>query len=655
MPAIAPSRPSSSHSAEPRPFLATGRFQIGANYWASHAGTHMWSEWREETVAEDFARLSAGGLQVLRVFPLWSDFQPIHAMRQAHGQIVEFRHGETALAEDPAGQCGVSGVMLERFETLCDLAEKNGLQLIVGLITGWMSGRLFAPPALESLNHLTDPASILWQVRFVRTLVGRMRDHSAIRAWDLGNECNCLAPATRDQAWLWTATISDAIRAADPFRPVISGMHSLTVDSTQPWSIRDQGELTDILTTHPYPLFTAHCNREPMTNIRPLLHGTAETCLYADLSGKSAFVEETGNFGPAFCDEELGADIVRAQLFSLWAHDCRGLLWWCAHEQTHLDKPPYDWISMERELGLLRTGGAAKPVFQAMARAVEDIRGLPFATLPSRRIDATCILTDGQDQWGAAYSAFILGKQAGFDLRFCPADRTLPESSLYLLPSVSNLRALTRRRELELLERVQAGATLYVSMDDAVLGEIMKMTGLHILGRFERSAPCRFRLGGEEFSIASSIRHDLRAGSATVLAEEDGMPVFSVAPCGRGKVFFLSAPLETFLARTAGAFLEDSAPYWKIYERIAQDICGDRHIHKSAPNIGITEHALENGALVAVLTNLASHPAQGAVSFSTRYQFSEAYAGPSPQKAESSYSLTLAPHETAIWHFVPSA
>lgn len=651
-----PTDKASSHPKEAtseNPFLPSGTFVIGANYWASHAGTFMWRDWQEDVVDTDFARLSQGGLQLLRVFPLWSDFQPIHCLRRGHGETSEFRHGETPLPDDPAGQCGVSEIMIERFEKMCDLAARHKLDLVVGLITGWMSGRLFVPPALEGLNHITDPASILWQIRFITILVSRLRHHPTIRAWDLGNECNCLAPATKEQAWLWTATIANAIRAADPERLVISGMHSLPVDPLKPWAIRDQGELTDILTTHPYPLFTAHCNREPMNTIRPLLHGTAETRLYADLSGKAAFVEETGNFGPAFCDENVAAEVVQAQIFSLWAHDCRGLLWWCAHEQTHLENAPYDWISMERELGLLRTDGSAKPVFSGIKRAAASIRALPFVKLPPRRIDAVCILTEDQDQWGAAYSAFILAKQAGFDIEFCYGDRPLPDSGLYLLPSVCNLRALSRRREFELRERVENGATLYLSLDDGFLGEIMKLTGLHLLGRHGRATPCTFRFDDDEFAIASSTRHDLRAGSATILAEEEGSAVFSVAVSGKGKVFFLAAPLETHLAKTDGAFLEKAAPYWKIYARIAEEALTSRHIQKDSPSIGITEHLANDGTLQAVLINLQPSPARARMAFSNRYEFSEALLGPSPEKSPPHFSITLPPHAAAVWNFNP--
>jgi len=183
----------------PSQLTARGSFVLGANYWASHAGTAMWRDWRPEVVADDLRRLSEAGLQVLRVFPLWPDFQPIHLLRGGGGQPVEVRFGELPLPDDASGQAGLSAEMMGRFRIFLDLAQQHGLAFDIGLLTGWMSGRLHVPPALEGRNVLTDPFAIRWSVRFVRQFVRTFRDHPAVAAWDLGNECNCMGQANRDE------------------------------------------------------------------------------------------------------------------------------------------------------------------------------------------------------------------------------------------------------------------------------------------------------------------------------------------------------------------------------------------------------------------------------------------------------------------------
>ena len=90
--------------------VQSGRFVVGCNYWASHAGTRMWEDWRPDIVTRDLRRLEQGGLQVLRVFPLWPDFQPLTLLRTGWNP-VEYRHGEVPLPDDPCGQAGLSAVM----------------------------------------------------------------------------------------------------------------------------------------------------------------------------------------------------------------------------------------------------------------------------------------------------------------------------------------------------------------------------------------------------------------------------------------------------------------------------------------------------------------------------------------------------------------
>ena len=148
--------------------LEQGTFTIGLNYWASHAGTNMWHDWNEKAVEDDLCRMQKMGIRFLRVFPLWSDFQPLKQLYAYAGAKKEVRYeNEAPLPFTDEGKAGVDPVMVERFSTFCRLAEKYGMELIVSFITGWMSGRLYVPRLLESVNVLTDPTAIMWQVRFV--------------------------------------------------------------------------------------------------------------------------------------------------------------------------------------------------------------------------------------------------------------------------------------------------------------------------------------------------------------------------------------------------------------------------------------------------------------------------------------------------------
>lgn len=586
-----------------RPLFERGGFFIGCNYWASNAGTNMWKEFDEAAILADFERLAARRVRVLRVFPLWSDFQPLRLHRGGGGAEREVRRGEEPLDHTPEGVAGVDPVMIERFRAFCDLAARHGMRLIVGLLTGWMSGRLHAPEMLQDKNLLADPLALKWEIKFVRYMVRAFRDCPAIEAWDLGNECNCMAPlAASEQAFAWTAAISDAIRAEDGARMVLSGMHSLSPDGV--WRMQDQAENLDVLCTHPYPLFTPHCDTDPINRMKPALHAAAESRFYADLGGKPCFCEEAGTLGPMFAGEEIAADYVTCALFTLLAHDCRGFLWWCANEQSALGHTPYDWNAVERELGLFRLDGAPKPVARAMEafdRFVEQQRLTP---LPEAIVDAVCVLSRGQDCWAAAYGAFILAKQAGLNLRFCYADGPLPEARAYLLPALSGDASLPRRMWLALAERARAGATIYLSLDDALLSPFTELTGMRVLTRQRAVAPAAVSFDGAAFELVAPFLLTMESAGARVLARDaDGRPVFSACELGAGRVFLLNYPIER-LAATAPGIVDSPAaqPLYKFYRALgirSRARCADCNL----PTVGLTEHPLAAGGRVLIAVN----------------------------------------------------
>lgn len=578
-----------------------GTFFVGCNYWASNAGAHMWHEWRPDVVEEDLKRLSAYGLNVLRVFPLWSDFQPIRMHTAFQQQPREVRLGEQALPETEAGQAGVSEAMLERFRFLLDTAEKYGLKLIVGLVTGWMSGRMFVPEMLQGRNVLTDPLAIKWQIKFVRFMVRTFRSHPAIAAWDLGNECNCMGEVPDTESfYCWMAAISLAIRAEDAAHPVISGMHGVRIEGMQ--TPRDQGELTDVLTTHPYPLFTPHCDTDPINRMKSALHAAAESRYCADLSGKPCFAEEVGCLGPMIAADEIAADYATASMFTLWAHDCHGFLWWCAYEQLALTDTPYDWDAVERELGMFHLDMSPKPIVSAMKqfhRFTEE-----NGKLPPNLTDAVCILTRGQDTWAAAYGSFILAKKAHMDLRFADAEHALPDANVYMLPSIKGTSALPRRTCVELLERVKKGATLYLSLDDCLLSAFDKLTGTRVLTRCAALGTDTVHFAGVDFALDASRRICTEPCGAQVLAANDkGDGVFSVHQLGEGRVYCLHYPIETTLAVCPAAA---DGPAAQPLERFYQEM-GLRSAAHAAdidlPTVGLTEHVLSANERLLVVVN----------------------------------------------------
>jgi len=620
-----------------------GKYVVGCNYWASHAGTNMWKNWRPDVVDADFQQIEDAGMQVIRVFPIWPDFQPIYQFYSGEGSLKEVRFKDGPLSGTGPGKNGVSVEALAHFREFADLAKKHNIKLIVGLVTGWMSGQLFIPPALEGRKILSDPISIMWQVKFVTTMVQEFKDHPAIMAWDLGNECNCMEAVENPQAaYVWTASITNAIRGQDQSRPIVSGMHSLTSDSKAKWRMQDQGELCDLLTTHPYPFWTPHTNQDPANSIRTIMHSSAETRFYGDISGKPCLVEETGIMGPMEANEKSKVGFLRSILFNNWANDCHGLLWWCAYDQNMLDFPPYEWTSVERDLGLFRSDRSPKPVVAELTKFRKFIDGLPFEALPPQKKEAVCILTDGQDQWAVAYSSYILAKQAGFDIEFQHGNQPLKESSLYILPSIKGMELINRKDWLGLLDKVKNGATLYVSYDWGFLSHFLDPAGFEVVTSQNRNSSVDFISNNgsiKQFSMASGRRLNINPTTAKVLAhEKDGNPVFTVSNYGKGKIYFLTLPLEMNLTKTPGGFTENPAECWKIYQTIAADmIKQNRTVTKADPFVGITEHDLSKNEKVIVLVNFTPEDKDVALTIKDGWKVDKALYGNLP--ANSSVKL----------------
>ncbi len=621
--------------------FASGTFLLGANYWASHAGTGMWSDWRPEVVEKDFKTLSEKGIKYLRVFPLWPDFQPISLLRGGGGSPVEFRWGERPLTDDAEGKSGVSREAILHFEELTKLADKYDIKLIVGLITGWMSGRLFVPPALEGKKVLSDPDAIMWEVRFVKYFVSRFRNSPSIIAWDLGNECNSMeAVASQATAWNWISTMANAIKSEDKSRLVVSGMHSLKTEGI--WTIEDQAEVTDVLCTHAYPSPTYGSDKEPINTIRTVLHPTANTVMWQDIGGKPCFLEETGTFGPMQGSPEITTDYARNSLFSLWAHNCKGFLWWCAFEQSHLKHAPYDWVALEGELGLFFPDYTSKPIVGELNKFNNFLERFPYQKLPERILDAVCILPQDPDSWQTAFSTFLLAKQAGIDIEFQTSTQPIKDAKLYFLPSLSSStffsRYINQGRFDELLKKVKEGATLYLSVGNGLLRSFNDITGLQVQTREKNLKTDRVRIKGTdagddiELQMPPSAKLNLKAITAQVLGtDQNGNPAFTRSNYGKGKVYFLNYPIEKTLFNELGAFNTKTAgSYYQIYDRIKDGSLSKKVVTGNNPMVGLTEHIVDENTRIVVAINYEPVSSIAELSLGTGWKVGECFYGEMP-------------------------
>jgi hypothetical protein len=580
------------------------KFMLGVNYWGRDYATEMWQHYDGARIRDELTVLSGYGVRCMRVFPNWRDFQPVESAyrwRGAHGEYLNSNTGAQVYDD------GVDPEQIECFRDFCHAAEENGITLVVSVVTGWMSGRLYTPPALSGKNLINDPEALMWMRRFIHRFVRELKNEKAIVMWDLGNECNCLGMAnSRYEAYVWTSTVADSIRAEDPTRPISSGMHSLhSYEKTEEkWFIQDQGEMTDVLTPHPYPSPTIKCDNEPYNRLKITFAPTAQALYYSGIGKRNAYIQESGTFSQTVGNKEMSADWLRINVLSSIANNLIGYQWWCAWDQSHLDFPPYTWHMIERELGIMKTDGSPKPVAYAMKEMSALLDKLPDE-FPKRQIDGACILTEQGCHQETAIATLTLAKQAGIDLEVVYTQTgDIPDTSLYFMPRIGGWNVINKATWTALLNKVQEGATLYISYEGGQITSFPEIIGAESMGvmsgvshSFELDG-CSLPYSGKEILLSPTT-------AEVVAVNEKGNPVLLKNKLDKGTVYFMNAAIEGLAFDTVGAFTE--MPYYLIYSEIARDVVSKKAISCADPNVFVTVNPISEEVCYATILNYSDH------------------------------------------------
>ena len=593
-------------------FLESGRLELGANYWASANATKMWREWKPAEIEKDFRRLKEYGMTTLRVFPTWSDFQPIvevHANSAGWNKSKDTRMtlDELRRPDTPAGYAGVDETMLQRFEAFCDLAEKHGMKLVVAIMTGQMTFRNFIPPALENRDPYSDPYALAWEGRFIECFVNRMKDKKAIVAWESGNESRVLAQAeSKEQGEWWLRYIHSVIRVADPTRPVIS------VDGFEiaggPWQVRENAHLSDYVPHHLYALWRRD-NPDRFDGIRNLYFAAAGVKGLEDISGKPSFLEEHGARRAEQVSRARLAKYMRPMLWNLWAADGKAMLWWCAFDQTGFEFAPYDWHEPCLELGIMKGDRTPYPAAEAMKKFAAFQKKLGFA-LPRARTDAIVFSQDTQVEQ-QVHSCYVLARQAGIMPKFAnPAD-PIPDAACYFLPCAAGRAHLTTHNWEILKAKVRNGATLYISWADTFLPDLDEVCGMELDYREKMSQKLdlTFNVPGQEsfkYTATMSPRYHFITQGAEVLAKNaNGEPFFFRNTYGKGTVYTLGFPVERMVYSSVGGYASTAHRIW-------QTVCPvTRLVESGSSMVNASEHWFSETDCAVVVVNNAPEVSAG--------------------------------------------
>jgi endo-1,4-beta-mannosidase len=394
-------------------------FTLGVNYWPRRKAMYWWSQFDAGEVRDEFALIHELGLDLVRIFLLWDDFQP------------------------EAG--AVSPQALEHLTTVCDLAEAAGLKLDVTFFTGHMSGPNWAPNWLLDgrpgwmarqvisggrvvprayRNPFTDEQARQAERLLLRTVVGALHTHPAIGMWNLGNEPDIFArPPTAAIGRAWVREMTQTIHEIDSQHPVTCGLHAGSLLEDNGLRVTDVFAETDMAVMHAYPMY-GWVARSPLDpDFVPF------TCaLTLALSGKPVLMEEFGGctappgrgsymwrwLAPDrtlrmqfMAGEQALADYLQAVLPRLVAVGAIGAVLWCFADYAAdlWNKPPCDLARHERFFGLVRPDGSLKP----HAQVIKDFAALrPKVQPASRRVTLPFKPADYYSALGPGFNAFRL-------------------------------------------------------------------------------------------------------------------------------------------------------------------------------------------------------------------------------------------------------
>jgi endo-1,4-beta-mannosidase len=326
-----------------------------------------WSKFDLAEVEADFGRIAACGLDSVRMFLTWEDFQP------APDQVDRW--------------------MLERLVEVADLAGGLGLALIPTLFTGHMSGVNWIPTwalggssrdtrfRVVSAGKVVDTGLRNWytdsavgdaQVLFAAEAAAALAGHEAVWTWDLGNEnSNCVIPPTRSAARAWLARLSSAIRSADATALVTVGLHMEDLEEDRRLGPPEASEACDLLSMHGYPIYARWADGPTDHQVLPFL---ARVTHWLGEGGDLVFSE----FGlPSLVvEDDAGAAYTARALEGLRRAGCLGALLWCYsdYDPALWESPPFDLAPHERSFGLWRADGSPKPAVAAIAAFVGAAR-----------------------------------------------------------------------------------------------------------------------------------------------------------------------------------------------------------------------------------------------------------------------------------------
>jgi hypothetical protein len=496
---------------------------VGVNYWPASVGVEVWTRWPADEIRRDLDLLPKLGLNCLRFFLRWQDFEP------------EAGH------YDP--------VMFGRFDQFLGWCGERGILAHPSLFVGFMSGAVYWPRWVQGRNPFSDPDLRARAAAFAEhatKVIHRHGDH--VLAVDQGNELCCLAesraaapPAIRE----WCQAVNTGIRAASKGLLIVSGNEQQQVIADSGWRLGDQPGC-DFYSMHGYPVSSWHAiGFDGMTD--PLCQSLLPLYTKIARAFGPVMLQEFGTILTAGARQQDA--YLRALLPAAWQAGANGFLWWCLRDISSANQP-YTKHAFESTLGLVDDAGKVKPGLEYFVQFAQEVQAWPAATTPADAIGlylpkqyysrANPHSTDNEPRLvarGLCVANYML-QQLGHATRVVRGDQPLPADVRTLFIAGAHLGADEARA---LVAWVRGGGTLLWHAPDPFnwAAEYNQLIGAKPVD-YRGARPIEINAFGQAWHCASfprNLRLEVEPDTATVMARDtDGLPVLLRRRLGPGTV-----------------------------------------------------------------------------------------------------------------------
>jgi endo-1,4-beta-mannosidase len=335
------------------------KHRFGVNYTPSRNWWFCWNDWDADAIRRDLDAIAGLGADHLRILLIWPYFQP-----------------------NPKW---VSPVHLARLHQLLALMDERGLDALVTVFTGQLSGWFFLPPFNRTGDDFYTQED-MWAAQevFIRELAGVVKEHGNTIGFDLGNELNTCWSASPKAGDRWMTKMFALIDSVVPEHLNVNGVDEGPWFGSTTFSQEALISQQRMPVMHCYPYWSGalkYGGAMDPPSVKLLSAMAALIRSYAGTQNKPVWAGEFNTCIESMFEPQQAEWLEKAVLQAI----DEGVSWFSYWDSHDVDRK-FRFNSLEYTLGLLTNDGRVKErgrVFSDLARAyrAKPVR-FPSKSLP---------------------------------------------------------------------------------------------------------------------------------------------------------------------------------------------------------------------------------------------------------------------------------